>query len=73
MACRRERSLPTAANLQLLKIEQAMETLPPGLGSPFTSYASLIKYFRFQALERRYEAAVMERYVEKYEYCAIQK
>jgi transcriptional regulator with XRE-family HTH domain len=67
MACRSERSLPTAANLQLLKIEQAMETLPPGPGSPFTSYASLSKHFRFQARERRYEAAVMERYIEKYE------
>jgi transcriptional regulator with XRE-family HTH domain len=67
MACRRESSLPTAANLQLLKIEQAMETLPPGPGSPFTSYASLIKHFRLQARERRYEAAVMERYIEQYE------
>lgn len=67
MACRNERMVPTAALLQISKIEMAMETLPPGPGSPFTSYASLIKHFRFQARERRYEAAVMERYIEKYE------
>jgi transcriptional regulator with XRE-family HTH domain len=67
MACRNERMLPTAANVQLFRIEQAMETLPPGTGSPFTSYDSLIKYFRFQARKRRYEAAVMERYTEQYE------
>jgi transcriptional regulator with XRE-family HTH domain len=54
MACRRERMLPTAALIQLSKIEMAMDTLPPGPGSPFTSYASLIKYFRLQARERRY-------------------
>jgi transcriptional regulator with XRE-family HTH domain len=67
MACRHERSLPTTANLQLFKIEQGMETLPPGQGAPFTSYTSLIKHFRFQARERRYAAAVMERYIGKYD------
>jgi transcriptional regulator with XRE-family HTH domain len=67
MACRNERMLPTAALLQLSKIEMAMDTLPPGPGSPFSSYASLSKHFRFQARERRYEAAVMARYIEKYE------
>jgi transcriptional regulator with XRE-family HTH domain len=67
MACRNEKMLPTAALLQLSKIEIALQTLPPGPGSPFTSYASLSKHFRFQAPERRYEAAVMERYIEKYE------
>jgi transcriptional regulator with XRE-family HTH domain len=67
MACRRERSLPTAANLQLLKIEQAMETLPPGQGSPFTSYAPFIQHFTQRAQELRYEAATMERYIGKYE------
>jgi transcriptional regulator with XRE-family HTH domain len=59
MACRRERSLPTTANLQLLNIERGMETLPPGPGTPFASYTSLIMYFRLEARERRYEAAII--------------
>lgn len=67
MACRSERMLPTAAHLQLINIEQAMETLPPGTGSPFTSYAPLIQHFTQRAQELRYEAATMERYIGKYE------
>jgi hypothetical protein len=43
MACANERDLPNEARWQLYKIEQAMETLPPGPASPFTSYAPLIK------------------------------
>ena len=66
MACRNERMLPTAAQLQLSQIEIALQTLPTAPDSPFTSYAALIKHFRFQARVRRYEVAVMERYMEKY-------
>ncbi len=55
------------AHLQLLEIEHAMETLPPGPGSPFTTYAPLIKHFTQRAQELRYKAAVMARYMEKYE------
>jgi transcriptional regulator with XRE-family HTH domain len=67
MACANERDLPNEARWQLYKIEQAMETLPPGAASPFTSYAPLIKYCQSQARKLRYEAAVMERFIEKYD------
>jgi len=67
MACRSERMLPTAAHLQLLKIEQAMETLPPGPASHFTSYAPIINHFTQRAQELRYEAATMERFINKFE------
>lgn len=67
MACRSERMLPSAAHLQLINIEQAMETLPPGPASPFTSYAPIIRHFTQRAQELRYEAAIMERFIGKYE------
>jgi len=44
-----------------------METLPPGPGSPFTSFAPLIQHFTQRAQELRHEAASMERFIEKYE------
>jgi transcriptional regulator with XRE-family HTH domain len=67
MACRNERMLPTHAHLQLIHIEQALQEMQTGGSRQLKNYNRLIKYFSHKAREARYKAAVMERYMEKYE------
>ncbi|MCU0375202.1 MAG: hypothetical protein MUF24_07835 [Chitinophagaceae bacterium] len=67
MACLNERMLPTHAHLQLLRIEQALQEMQTGGSRQLKNYNRLIKNFSHKAREARYKAAVMERYMEKYE------